>query len=168
MILEGAILIMLCQHCGVNEATTYYKQNVNGQVSEMHLCSACAQKLTGGFGGLGFSPVLQSFWGDGAVLQPGLGGGRRCRTCGKTESELRRTARAGCADCYRNFSDILTPYIQKLHGSAAHVGAAPQQEQERVDPVAALRTKLDAAIASEAYEEAARLRDEIRRLEGEQ
>ena len=166
MILEGAILIMLCQHFGVNEATTYYKQNVNGQVSEMHLCSACAQKLTGGFGGLGFSPVLQSFWGDGAVLQPGLGGGRRFPTIGKTESEHRRTARAGCSHIYPNYSE--TPYILKLHGSAAHVGAAPQQEQERVDPVAALRTKLDAAIASEAYEEAARLRDEIRRLEGEQ
>ena len=157
---------MLCQHCGVNEATTYYKQNINGQVSEMHLCAACAQKLTGGFGGMGFSPTFQSFWGDSTVLQPGLGGGRRCRTCGMTESELRRAARAGCADCYKNFADILTPYIHKLHGSTAHVGTTPAEEQS--DPVAVLRTKLNDAIASEAYEEAARLRDEIRRLEGEQ
>lgn len=100
------------------------------------------------------------------MLQPGLGGGRRCRTCGMTESELRRTARAGCADCYKNFADILTPYIHKLHGSTAHVGTTPAEEQS--DPVAVLRTKLNDAIASEAYEEAARLRDEIRRLEGEQ
>lgn len=157
---------MLCQHCGVNEATTYYKQNINGQVSEMHLCSACAQKLTGGFSGMGFSPTLQSFWGDSTVLQPGLGGGRRCRTCGMTESELRRTARAGCADCYKNFADILTPYIHKLHGSTAHVGTTAAQEQQ--DPVGALKTKLNDAIAAEQYEEAARLRDEIRRLEGEQ
>lgn len=157
---------MLCQNCGVNEATTYYKQNINGQVSEMHLCPSCAAKLTGGFAGMGFSPTFQSFWGDAPILQPGLGGGRRCRTCGMTESELRRTARAGCADCYKNFADILTPYIQKLHGSTAHVGTTPAETQS--DPVAALKAKLNDAIASEQYEEAARLRDEIRRLEGEQ
>ena len=88
-----------------------------------------------------------------------------------TESELRRTGRAGCADCYQSFEDILLPYIRKLQGATAHVGAAhtpagtPEQPQQ--DTAQALKNKLQEAISQENYEEAARLRDEIRRLEGQ-
>lgn len=36
---------MKCQHCNQNEATTYFKQNINGKVTEMHLCEDCAREL---------------------------------------------------------------------------------------------------------------------------
>ena len=29
---------MKCQNCGKNEATFYYKSNINGRVMESHLC----------------------------------------------------------------------------------------------------------------------------------
>lgn len=178
---------MLCQNCKKNEATTYYKETINGQTRELHLCPECAAKLTGSENGLDafFSQPLfgQSFFDDPFFSQPfgsllsspfgsaaqAIGGGRRCPTCGMTESELRRSGRAGCGDCYKNFSDILLPYIKKLHGAAAHVGAAPKPaaDQAPADPVAGLKVKLTEAVQAENYEEAARLRDEIRRLEGE-
>ena len=176
---------MLCQNCKKNEATTYYKENINGQTRELHLCPACAAKLTGGapaFGSLlhdSFfaNPFGSAFFSEpfGSMLQSSpfgtaaqaIDGGRRCPTCGMTESELRRTGRAGCGDCYRSFSDILLPYIKKLHGAAAHVGAAPAPAagQPKADPVEGLKNKLREAVKAENYEEAARLRDEIRRLE---
>ena len=178
---------MLCQNCNKNEATTYYKENINGQTRELHLCPECAAKLTGGAPAFGsfFSdpffpnPFGSSFFSEpfGSMLQSpfggaaqAIGGGRRCPTCGMTESELRRTGRAGCSDCYKNFSDILLPYIKKLHGAAAHVGATPPPaaDQPKADPVEGLKAKLNDAVKAENYEEAARLRDEIRRLEGEQ
>lgn len=37
---------MRCEHCNQNEATTYIKQNINGKVTEMHLCRDCAEKLS--------------------------------------------------------------------------------------------------------------------------
>lgn len=173
---------MLCQNCGKHEATTYFKQTVNGQTREAHLCPECAAKL-----GASFQAPLQSMFSadpffshpfeslfGGSAAQPfagELGGGRRCPTCGMTESELRRTGRAGCADCYQSFEDILLPYIRKLQGATAHVGAAhtpagtPEPPQQ--DTAQALKTKLQEAISQENYEEAARLRDEIRRLEGQ-
>lgn len=169
---------MLCQNCNKNEATTYYKENINGEVRELHLCPACASKLTGGM-----TPNLGSFFQNpfGALLndsffgadpffggvQQAIGGGRRCPTCGMTESELRRSGRAGCADCYTSFGDILLPYIKKLHGAVAHIGAAPAPAADapKTDPIEGLRAKLQQAISSENYEEAARLRDEIKRLE---
>ena len=36
---------MKCEHCGKNEATFYYKSNINGNVTEHHLCSDCAREL---------------------------------------------------------------------------------------------------------------------------
>ena len=148
---------MLCQNCNKNEATTYYKETINGQTRELHLCPECAAKP--------FGAALQSPFGGVAQA---IGGGRRCPTCGMTESELRRTGRAGCGDCYQNFSDILMPYIKKLHGAAAHVGSTPAAaDQPKANPVEGLKAKLADAVKTENYEEAARLRDEIRRLEGE-
>lgn len=155
---------MLCQHCNQNEATTYYKQTINGQTTELHLCPACAAKLTGGGFFTGLFSGLPS-WGE--PFSASLSGGRRCPTCGLTESELRRTGRVGCGGCYDQFADILTPYIRKLHGATTHVGASPAQKAEE-NPVERLKTRLNEAISAENYEEAARLRDEIRRLEGQQ
>lgn len=36
---------MKCEHCGKNEATFYYRSNINGNVTEVHLCPACAEAL---------------------------------------------------------------------------------------------------------------------------
>ena len=158
---------MLCQYCKQNEATTHYKQTINGQTTELHLCPACAAKLTGNMTGGGFFSGL--FSSPFSAFDNGfaLSGGRTCPTCGLTESELRRTGRVGCGACYEQFADILTPYIKKLQGATAHVGAVPAQNTAE-DPVKRLKERLKAAISDENYEEAAQLRDEIRRLEGQQ
>ena len=41
---------MKCQNCGKNEINFHYSSNVNGNVSEAHLCSECASKMGYGFG----------------------------------------------------------------------------------------------------------------------
>ena len=74
----------------------------------------------------------------------------------------------GCPDCYSTFADILNPYVEKIHGATQHIGAAPAAEQPKTDPIEALRAQLKTAVENEEYEQAARLRDEIRRMEGEQ
>lgn len=190
---------MKCEKCGKNEATTFYKETINGQTREMHLCADCAREMNlggafqnafagmasgmaGAFAGFDqlFSDPFHSMLGGGLGTlwneMMGLPAGgarpgteRKCPTCGTTESELRRTGRAGCPDCYHTFEDILNPYIRRVHGADAHIGSAPQSaapETPQADPVAELRAKLQEAVQSENYEEAARLRDEIHRLEG--
>lgn len=176
---------MLCQNCNQNAATMHFKQTINGQTKEMHLCPACAHKmgveqsfqqsLEHSLSSFGSWFAEDPFFSHpfGMLSQPfaqtaQIGSGRRCKTCGMTESELQRTGRAGCADCYGLFEDILTPYIRKLQGATAHVGPAPTpQADTQQDPTISLRSKLEQAVQQENYEEAARLRDEIRRLEGE-
>lgn len=177
---------MKCEKCGKNEATTFYSENVNGQKREMHLCSDCAKAMNLGgafenaFQGFGelWSDPFHSFLGSGfgslwqnmlgAPTAAMLGTERKCKTCGMTESELRRTGRVGCPDCYGAFADILNPYVQKVHGASQHIGAAPAAAEPKQDPVEALKAQLQTAIQNEEYEQAAHLRDEIRRLEGEQ
>lgn len=159
---------MLCQRCEKNKATTHYQESINGHTREMHLCPACSAELTHAVPGFGWSfGELPAFFAQQGGEGQTIGGGRRCDSCGMTESELRRTGRAGCASCYQNFADILMPYIKKLHGAAAHIGASPAAEQTAASPVDGLRTRLSEAVRTENYEEAARLRDEIRRLEGD-
>ena len=36
---------MKCENCGKNEVTFIYQSNINGKVTEKHLCSECAEKL---------------------------------------------------------------------------------------------------------------------------
>ena len=36
---------MKCDNCGKNEVTFVYQSNVNGNVTERHLCTDCAEKL---------------------------------------------------------------------------------------------------------------------------
>ena len=36
---------MKCDRCGKNEATFHYKTNINGRVTEAHLCPDCAQAM---------------------------------------------------------------------------------------------------------------------------
>lgn len=86
---------------------------------------------------------------------------RQCAVCGLTESELRRTGRVGCGACYEQFEELLLPYIRRLQGVTAHVGTTLKE-----NPVEQLKSRLKQAISDENYEEAARLRDEIGRLEG--
>ena len=121
------------------------------------------------FLGGGFGSLWNDMLGEAAPTATLLGTERKCPTCGMTESELRRTGRVGCPDCYSTFADILNPYVQKVHGATRHVGTAPAApEQPKTDPVADLKAQLKAAVESEDYERAASLRDEIRRMEGEQ
>lgn len=156
---------MKCEKCGKNEATTYYKETQNGVTRELHLCGECAGALGLGAGiwsstmGGGFG----SFLGNPPFSEPPAE--RACPTCGLRESVLCHTGRVGCANCYQTFADILTPYLQKIHGATVHIGAAPQAQQSE-NPVNEMRGRLKAAIDAEDYEQAARLRDEIRRLEG--
>ena len=36
---------MKCDRCGKNEATFHYKTNINGRVTEAHLCPDCARAM---------------------------------------------------------------------------------------------------------------------------
>jgi protein arginine kinase activator len=166
---------MKCDFCE-KKATVFLTQLVEGQMRKVCLCDACAKErgvtdptgfsltdlLLGGVPGAGKGTVTP-------VKTPiAAGGGRRCPGCGFTLEDLRRVRRFGCSECYTTFAEEVSHMVRGMHKGISHVGKVPeglmamQVIHQRLEE---LRARLDQAIVSESYEEAAGIRDEIRNLE---
>ena len=96
----------------------------------------------------------------------------RCPKCGTSFDEIVRDGRVGCADCYRTFYDKLLPSIQRIHGKIKHSGkvtnAAPVEPREETteEKIEKLKAAMNEAVAKQEFENAAKIRDEIKALEG--
>lgn len=167
---------MLCQNCGKNEATTHIKQIINGDMAESHLCSECAAHL--GYDdvfsdfGLGLSKFFGGFLGD---MMPSLSQGnsvKRCEKCGASFEDIAREGKVGCAECYSTFYDRLLPSIQRIHGKIKHSGkisaAAPEREavETTEEKIEKLQNQMNECVAKQEFEQAAKIRDEIKALKG--
>jgi len=92
-----------------------------------------------------------------------------CPDCGLSYGAFVDTNRFGCASCYTAFEENLDAALQELHGARTHVGRMPSgakpDEEARRQHRLVIQHQLDEAVADERYEDAARLRDELRQLE---
>lgn len=164
---------MKCQNCRINNATTHYSQYVNGETTELYLCTECASKL--GVGGVfsGFDPFVGLFSAFSSMpAQTSLPArAKKCGVCGLYLRDIVDSGRVGCAHCYETFRAQLAPSIERLHGKAAHCGKRPgkaaQKEISKESELEQLRRQLKEAIDSQEYEQAAVYRDRIRALENE-
>lgn len=135
-----------------------------------HLCDTCAQML-GITQTKSVDPLallqLHAFPTPVAPIKEII-----CSQCGLKLSEFRRAGRLGCDKCYEAFKEPMNDVIARAHGGKSlHVGRKPGmsgEETSRQEEVAALNRRLRKAIESEAYEEAARMRDRIKSLESGQ
>ncbi len=160
---------MKCQSCGENPATVHFTHIVAGKKQETHLCQACSEKqelLKNQE--LNLSVILQSVLGQ-AVGHPTDEWARlTCPTCGIKYMEFRAGGRLGCPHDYRVFKEALEPLIFRIHRGTRHVGKIPPHasaDASRQAELMVLRQQLREAVESEAYEQAARLRDQIRQKE---
>jgi len=162
-----------CNLCGKHNATVYFKGIVNDQTIKMHLCEACAKKKGMVFP---FGKFTQSL-GDmvsALAASSAMGStllGLSCRACGMTYGELRQTSQFGCSQCYATFAPLIGPLVKKLQGAAQHVGKTYKRTVRTASisqELARLKMELRDAIKTEAFEEAARLRDEIQVMEKQQ
>ncbi len=111
-----------------------------------------------------------------------------CSGCGLRYNEFRRSGLLGCPKCYYAFAEWLSPLLERAQqGGSFHIGKIPKRaldatrsqrgpsrnqaierlvgsQLERTRRLSKLGTELDAAIAAEEFERAARLRDELERL----
>ena len=165
---------MLCQHCKQREATRHIRRVADGAAEDFHLCETCARELGMAVPEVGalLSSLLSGILGSSLPVQ---GGGQpapvRCELCGSSLNEIIQSSRVGCARCYETFSEQLQPTLQRVHGSLKHTGKVPAADpavarrKQREEEIARLRGEIASAVQTEDYEQAARLRDEIRKLE---
>ena len=145
---------MKCQHCNEREATTHIKKNINGNKTEMHLCSECAAEL-----GVAEEFSAESFFADtffGNLLGAGIPA---------------MNVLSGVDRCECKFEDKLEPSIVKIHGRTKHVGKnvtyTVDEEPKAAEPeneVETLKNDLKQAIKEQRFEDAAVLRDKIKEL----
>ena len=143
---------------------------VNNQMIEIHLCEACAQEKGTDFKThFNLTDLLAGLTEAGKTSKPAekrLTG--KCPECGLTYDEFGKTGRLGCASCYEAFNKLLLPLIKRVQRSTRHVGKRPSRvsaETGQVNILQVLQERLAKSVQMEEFEEAARLRDEIRQAE---
>lgn len=161
---------MTCNICGVNESTIHLTEIINNQMIEVHLCESCAQekgtdfKTHFSFGDLlaGLSDV------DKGLLSSISEEDSTCSACGETYEDFTKSGRLGCASCYVAFSKLLSPLIKRVQRSTNHIGKKPSRIPRDLRSSHDLRLSQDRlakAIQAEDFEEAARVRDEIKKIQ---
>lgn len=162
---------MLCTNCKKNQATLYYKQNINGKVTQTALCPECAKKLGAGsiidkmFDGFSLNPFAGFFGIEQPVSHRSVGAGKRCPLCGSAFEDIVESGKLGCAKCYETFAGELAPTISNIHGKAEHNGRAPKNlkaKNEKRNKLRELKTELKKAVDEQDFEHAAALRDAIK------
>ncbi len=115
----------------------------------------------------------------------------KCNNCGSTFEEIANTGKLGCGNCYDVFGERLDPIIRRIQGANCHVGRVGKIIDGKIDEKIAnqstqkeektnqsennkkenqlekLQGQLKQAIREEKYEEAAKIRDEIKKIEKE-
>jgi len=163
---------MLCDKCKQNTALVRIQQNINGKVTEINLCEECAAITAGNLpfdmifktfmnSVMGFSDNFKEKEADSVFEEI------KCPTCGLTYEGFKSSAKLGCADCYNAFRAQLITFFKSMHGSAAHTGKLPAKGGARLirlRETEQLKKILKQHIEAEEFEEAAKIRDKIKKL----
>lgn len=164
----------VCQVCQQKTAKIHITQIHNSQVHEFHICPECAREhgvdgteikpfFSPDEAGIGISPREDNE--EQRALDV-----KTCSSCGQTYRGFRESGRLGCAHCYDTFAQEIEPLLRKIQAGLKHTGKVPGGEPLVMDVVPLIQRKreqLRLAVSSEDFEAAARLRDEIRTLEGQ-
>ncbi len=155
-----------CNRC--HKQATLHITEILGedQFEEHHLCEQCAHEYLyeSPMGKKSPSPATTDDDEETAELNT-----RECPHCGLRLIDFRKSTRLGCPHDYEVFAEELNPLLENLHGETRHCGKTPRrlpQARQQQSELARLRRQLQSAVLQEAYEEAARIRDQIRQLEG--
>ncbi len=146
---------MHCELCGKNEAFVRITGSINEKEISLGLCHGCAADNKVDAAALS-QTTLSKFLEHYAEFCRELKGDlviehEKCPECGLSREELAADRSLGCARCAAVFREQAP-------------AAQPEPSRESVPK---LQRQLKKAVAREAYEEAAVLRDRIRDLQGE-
>lgn len=160
----------MCDNCKQRPAILNIKQKDNNTVKELFICSECAKKMN--------ISIVSAINMDNFIshMMPyendELEERKKCKKCGATIADLKKTGRVGCGECYKVFAKPLETVINKLHGNNRHLvnknvkNIKNPEELKENSKTAALKRELKQAIEKEEYEQAAIIRDKIKDMEG--
>ena len=158
---------MKCENCGKNEVTFVYQSNINGKVTEKHLCSECAEKL-------GYTQqiaahsrsMMQNFFGGSL-----LGNGFFDDFFSPMPSLMGRSGWM-LEDPFDDFFSEMpalcaSPVEQEQQKADDLVNREEQSRFAYMRQMNALKMEMKKAVHQENFERAAELRDQIHQLEAD-
>lgn len=152
---------MLCQNCGENEANVRYTQIINGVKEQVSLCEKCAKKL--GIEDIDFNiPINFSSAFDDMIemyndMIPSFMN-LKTVTCSKDD----RLYRDLKEDKENEFSTTFNLKIDSLLKNTCDDSKKIKKEKTELEK---LKERLEIEIKEERYEDAAKTRDEIKKIE---
>jgi protein arginine kinase activator len=167
------VLLVLCEKCKKKLATVYITKVINEQKYEQMLCFDCAKQENvfplGLDGHVSVDSLLKGLFGGAQPSAPSQESrGVFCPVCGMTMEKLAERGRFGCDECYDVFGEAALRTIKRIHGRKHHVGKMPKRMGGALSvrrKLIEMRSKLEACVLREEYEEAASLRDAIKDME---
>ena len=166
---------MLCDICKKNPATVHLTEIIDEQMNELHLCEDCARHKSAAMEQqFGLSDLLAGMADFEKPNKDDENVAVKCPNCNLTYADFKKVGRLGCGECYGAFRKYLAPLLKRIHGSKQHVGKSPlkgktvsKPGKKKVD-LGNLKAEMQRAIQREDFEEAARLRDQIKKVSSEQ
>ena len=162
--------IRMCDECGIRPAVYYETNIINGVMTERYLCEECKKKHA--FVKTEIPDIFDSFL---AALSNPFGNYKSvprvensaCPTCGCTAESYLKTGFLGCPDCYKAFEQLITSSVAKLQKDVKHTGKSPDKsyspEEAKYNE---LLRRREEAVASEDFQLAAKINDEMKKLKG--
>lgn len=172
---------MICDLCCQNDASIHIDEVINGFKKSINMCEPCARKknlklqsITGSW----FSDTINSISLPKIIeLEENQRCPLVCSNCKLTLEEFRKTGKLGCPACYCEFGNVIREILPVIHNGEVHNGRHPDLTRncDNNEPkvaaskivdnaeghITTLEKILEDAVATEDFELAAVLRDQI-------
>ncbi len=178
-----ALFEVICQVCRVRPATSHLfqpQQEAGAAPQELHICRFCQREhhlqldskpvdITMFEALLAAMDEQQVSAGSSApAAEASAATELVCPSCALIWADFLDHNTFGCAACIDAFSTRLEPALRDVHGAVVHVGRVPAAARDQSAGLLGRRLQLERslqqAVAEEAFERAARIRDELRHL----
>jgi protein arginine kinase activator len=168
---------MQCEICKTRTATVHLTEIIDGQRTESHLCQNCAQKEGVTIKNqLSLNELLSSLIAAHQQTDENIDSEksrRACPDCGITMEQFRKQALLGCPKDYEVFEGELREIIEKTQdNNSTHKGKIPVQthisstsQLEDQSKMEDLKKQLSTAVEKEDYELAAKIRDQLKKMQ---
>ena len=172
---------MICEHCKQRHANVTVTQVVDDQKVNHHYCEICATQfyptqLEHKHEPMKLHQLLSSWFGTLSSMQQDVDSQMKqsskqhvCPKCGFSYQRFLKEGKLGCALCYETFRQELPPIFTRLQAGSTHIGKMPKDINNTIvlkKKINDLRTAMQLAVVEERFEDAAKLRDEVKEIEG--
>ena len=161
---------MQCSVCKEKPATVFLTHIENDKVHKVNMCEDCAKNK--GVDNpktytLHDADLLLGLGAAQEITQTPGGAELKCPRCGFSQADFKKSGRLGCPECYQVFAEGLEGLLKTMHKGTRHTGKSPEalrQSRDQAERLLSLQKKLAKAVESEDFEQAAKVRDELKGL----